>query len=196
MHTSKNASKILKKDLLKRIDLIKKVMNDKKFNEFLEQAVNRMKYTIQANKTIFSAGNGGSFASSAHLTAELVGRYQKDRRSFKARALGADNSTLTCIANDFGYDQVFSRELQGTCEGYGNVCFAFTTSGNSENIRKLLYSCNINNVTSFLLTGKDGGECKDKADYQYIVPSNETALIQEIHDIFIHLLCERIDNEN
>ena len=144
--------------------------------------------------TLFWCGNGGSAADSQHIAAELVGRFKKNRRPLRSIALTTDTSVLTCIANDFGYDDIFARQIEALGRP-SDVLIAITTSGNSENIRCALLKANELGLTTIALLGKGGGICKDLADIALVIPSDTTARIQETHILIGHLLCEMIEQE-
>ena len=144
--------------------------------------------------TLFWCGNGGSAADSQHIAAELVGRFKKNRRPLRSIALTTDTSVLTCIANDFGYDDIFARQIEALGRP-SDVLIAITTSGNSENIRCALLKASELGLTTIALLGKGGGICKDLADIALVIPSDTTARIQETHILIGHLLCEVIEQE-
>lgn len=145
------------------------------------------------NKTIL-AGNGGSAADAQHIAAELVGRYGFDRPSIPSLALTTDTSNLTAIGNDYGYDQIFSRQLEGMGQE-GDIFIGISTSGNSENIVKAFHSAKKKGIATVALTGRDGGEMAKLADISLIVPSNSTPRIQESHILIGHILCDIIEKE-
>ncbi len=144
-------------------------------------------------KTIL-AGNGGSAADAQHIAAELVGRYGFDRASIPSLALTTDTSNLTAIGNDYGYDKVFSRQLEGMGQD-GDLFIGISTSGNSANIVNAFKSAKEKNITTVALVGKDGGEMAKLADISIIVPSNSTPRIQESHILIGHILCDIIEKE-
>lgn len=145
--------------------------------------------TLRNRKTIFWCGNGGSASESSHLATELIGRFKGNRSALPSISLNADTTAITCIANDFGYDEIFARQLSGLGKT-GDLLIVLSTSGNSSNVLKAVTQANLMGIQSIALLGKDGGFVKDKADYQIIVPSNETARIQEVHLLIGHTLCE------
>lgn len=141
---------------------------------------------------ILVAGNGGSAADAQHFVAELVGRYMKERRALAAIALTTDTSILTAVGNDYGFEQVFSRQVDGLgC--VGDVLVAISTSGNSRNLIRALEVARRKQVRSIALLGKDGGAMKNLADELVLVPSFHTARIQEAHQWIWHSWCELID---
>ena len=147
---------------------------------------------LKANKTIFWCGNGGSAAESLHLAAELIGRFSGNRAPLSSVALNADIAALTCIANDFGYSQIFSRQLDGLGKK-GDVLIVLSTSGKSENISNALIKAKELEIKSIAFLGKGGGEARDLADISFVIDSDETARIQEIHLFLGHLLCEIVE---
>lgn len=148
--------------------------------------------TLKQGNKVITCGNGGSAAEAQHLSTELIGRFKSNRRSLPALSLNADGSALTCIANDFGAEQVFSRQLQGIARP-GDCLVAFTSSGNSANIVKALEAARDLDIESVALLGKDGGQCKGLATKEFIVPADSTAVVQEIHLFLLHFFCEQIE---
>ena len=170
----------------------------KKFAPLLEKVEETGELIIQAlrNKNkILSCGNGGSAADALHLSEEFVGRYRGERPSLPAISLCADVTALTCIGNDYGFDQVYSRQLEGL-GNRGDVFVAFTTSGNSPNIIKALEVAKEKGLASILLAGKDGGRAKGLADREIIVPAQDSARIQEVHTFILHQWLEMVEYEN
>ena len=145
-------------------------------------------------KKTLLAGNGGSAADAQHIAAELVGRYGFDRPSIPSLALTTDTSNLTAIGNDYGYDYVFSRQLEGMGQE-GDLFIGISTSGNSKNIINAFLSAKKKGITTVALVGKDGGEMAKIADISLIVPSNSTPRIQESHILIGHILCDIIEKE-
>ena len=144
-------------------------------------------------KTIL-AGNGGSAADAQHIAAELVGRYGFDRPSIPSLALTTDTSNLTAIGNDYGYDKVFSRQLEGMGQE-GDLFIGISTSGNSQNIINAFESAKERGITTVALVGRDGGKMGSLADYAIIIPSNATPRIQESHILIGHIICDIIEKE-
>jgi D-sedoheptulose 7-phosphate isomerase len=138
-------------------------------------------------------GNGGSASDAQHIAAELVGRFVKDRVALPAIALTTDTSILTADSNDYGYENVFSRQIEALSKP-GDVVIGISTSGNSPNVVKALEVARILNCHTIGLSGRDGGEIKEIADINIIVPSSDTARIQEMHILIGHLLCEALDH--
>jgi D-sedoheptulose 7-phosphate isomerase len=132
-------------------------------------------------------GNGGSAADAQHLSAELVGRYRQNRKAFPAIALTTDSSALTSISNDYGFDTIFSRQLEALGKS-GDVVVAISTSGNSPNVLQALATAKKLGITSIGLTGKSGGKLRGSVDVCLSVPSDSTPRIQEAHSLIIHIL--------
>ena len=147
---------------------------------------------LERGGKILTCGNGGSAADALHMGEELVGRYDRDRRSLPAIALTAASTLLTCIPNDYSFEQVFSRQIEGLGRK-GDVLVAFTTSGKSPNVIRAIQTAKKRGVTTVALLGKGGGPTKGLADYEIIVDSNRTARVQEAHTLIMHLLLEIVD---
>jgi D-sedoheptulose 7-phosphate isomerase len=149
---------------------------------------------LKGGKTIFACGNGGSATDSMHLCEELVGRYRDNRRPLPAVSLNTDSSVLTCIGNDYGFDAIFSRQIEALGK-QDDILVGFSTSGNSENIALAFEKARAKGVTTILLSGKDGGKIKAIADHSIIIPSDNTARIQELHTFILHAWLELVENQ-
>lgn len=148
------------------------------------------------NHKILCCGNGGSAADSQHFSSELLNRYERERPSLPAIALTTDTSTLTSIANDYIYDEVFAKQIKALGQP-GDVLLAISTSGNSKNILRAIDVAHERQMRVIGLTGKDGGNMSDLLnadDYEIRAPSDVTARIQEVHLLVLHCLCDLIDN--
>ncbi|HUR35586.1 MAG TPA: SIS domain-containing protein [Vicinamibacterales bacterium] len=139
-------------------------------------------------------GNGGSAADAAHAAAELVGRFRRERRGYAAVALTADPSVLTSIANDYGYDRVFARQIEALGQP-GDIAFAITTSGESVNALRALDVARTLKLTTIALTGRDGGAAGRLADVHVNVPSESTPRVQEVHRTLLHVICDLVETE-
>jgi D-sedoheptulose 7-phosphate isomerase len=137
-------------------------------------------------------GNGGSAADAQHLAAELVGRFVRERAGLPAIALTTDSSILTAVGNDYGFEQVFARQIQALGQS-GDVAVAISTSGNSANVLEGVKEARKRNLKTIGLTGKDGGTLAQQADVAITIPSTSTARIQECHIAIGHLFCELVD---
>ena len=158
----------------------------------LEKVAHRLVEVYEADGRLFTFGNGGSAADAQHLAAELVGRYRRTRRPLAALALTVDPSVLTCIANDFSYDDVFARQVDGFVRA-GDMVIAFSTSGRSPNVVRGLDAARRQGATTVIFGGSGGGPAAAHADHALIVDSDRTARIQEMHLLLLHLLSERVD---
>ena len=150
--------------------------------------------TIKSGGCIFWCGNGGSASDSQHLAAELIGRFKNNREPYKSISLTADSSVITCISNDFGYENLFSRQLEGL-GNKGDLVITLSTSGNSINLKNLLEKAKEKGINSVAILGKGGGLVKDLADYTLIINSNNTARIQEVHILIGHIICQIVEEE-
>lgn len=148
---------------------------------------------IQGGK-IFFCGNGGSAADSQHLAAELTGRFIKDRRPLAAMALSTDTSALTCIGNDYSFDEIFARQVVGLGRK-GDLLIGISTSGKSRNVLRAIEEAKKLGMVSIGMLGRDGGQLKSLCDHSIVVPSDITARIQECHILIGHTLCGMIEQE-
>ena len=157
-----------------------------------EQVARRLVAIFEAGGRIFAFGNGGSAADAQHLAAELVGRFDRDRRPLPASALTVDPSVITCIANDYSFEDVFARQVRAVV-GKGDAVVAFTTSGTSPNVVNGLAASRERGATTVLFSGADGSPAASQADLVLAVPSTSTARVQEMHLLLLHLVVEEID---
>lgn len=148
--------------------------------------------TYAADGTLYTFGNGGSAADAQHFTGEMIGRYRRERRPLAAVTLSTDPSTLSCIANDYSYADVFSRQVTALART-GDVVAAFTTSGRSPNVVDALRAAKDNGARTVLFGGGDGGPAAEFADHALLVPSAITARVQEMHTFFLHAISEIVD---
>jgi len=177
---------VLLKDLLDKLD--------NSHNQAFFASASILAEALRQGNTIFWCGNGGSAAESSHLAAELIGRFRTNRRPLPSISLNSDTSVLTCIANDFGYEEVFSRQLEGLAKE-NDVLIVLTTSGRSENVLQALRRAKELGVITIGLLGKGGGPALDLVDQAIVIESNETARIQELHLLLGHTLCEYVEIE-
>ena len=154
------------------------------------------KYMVQAlenGNTIFWCGNGGSASDAQHLAGELVGRFVGDRKALKSISLNADSAVMTCIVNDYGYEHIFSRQVEGL-GSEGDLLVGITTSGNSHNVLNALAVANQKQMTTIGLLGKGGGKATSLVSEAIVINSNTTARIQEMHITIGHILCDLIED--
>ena len=161
----------------------------------IARAATMMAAALRAKRKIMACGNGGSAADSQHFAAELLNRFEMERPGLPAIALTTDTSTLTSIANDYDYKDIFSKQLRALAHD-GDVLLAISTSGNSPNVVRAIEAAHEHGVTVVALTGRDGGAIGPKlreTDVEIRVPARNTARIQEVHLLSIHCLCDLID---
>jgi D-sedoheptulose 7-phosphate isomerase len=164
-------------------------------SEPLARAAQRMVQCLMSEGKILACGNGGSAADAQHFSAELLNRFEMERPPLAAIALSTDTSTLTSIANDYDYNQVFSKQVRGLGHA-GDVLLAISTSGNSPNVMEAVRAAHDRHMTVVALTGKGGGKMADGLaadDIHICVPAERTARIQEVHLLCLHCLCDAID---
>jgi D-sedoheptulose 7-phosphate isomerase len=184
--------------LFKNIYEMQRILEFCEDNDNLSNLINYYEKTLKViikvlkrGNRVFIAGNGGSAADSMHFAGELAGRYYKSRRALNCEAL-LDVSVITCIANDYGYEFIFSKQLEGKMKK-GDVFIGLSTSGNSKNINNALTWCKNNGMISVSLLGKDGGQAKKLSKYTYIVNSNQTNTVQEFHKLILHSWAAYLD---
>ncbi|MGH8752097.1 MAG: phosphoheptose isomerase [Burkholderiales bacterium] len=161
----------------------------------IASAAERMAQCLMRDGKILSCGNGGSAADAQHFAAELLNRFEMERPGLAALALTTDTSTLTSIANDYSFDQIFSKQVRALGQA-GDILLAISTSGNSKNVIEAMHAAHERQMQVVALTGKSGGqmaETVNEGDIHICVPANNTARIQEIHLLTLHCLCDAID---
>lgn len=159
----------------------------------IEEIAEVCENALKQNHKILICGNGGSAADAQHIAAEFIGRFHNERISLPAIALTTDTSILTSIANDYSYEEVFSRQVEGLGQK-GDVFWGISTSGNSKNVNRAFYSARKKGLKTIGFTGKDGGQMANLSDLSLVIPSDITARIQEMHLLCAHIVCEIIDN--
>jgi D-sedoheptulose 7-phosphate isomerase len=166
---------------------------DQSFKEKIKRIADLMVNVLSNNKFIFWCGNGGSASDAQHLAAELMGRYKNNRRPLKSIALNADTSVITCISNDYSYEEIFKRQIDSLGSS-GDIFVGITTSGKSQNVLAAMQEAKKKSLIVIGLLGKGGGDAKNIADYSLVVPSDITARIQEMHIMIGHMLCDLIEH--
>jgi D-sedoheptulose 7-phosphate isomerase len=185
------------------IDIIKNELNSHK--ETVEKSIEQLIpvialasqiciETLRNGNKILICGNGGSASDAQHISAELTGRYKTQRKGLSAIALTTDTSALTAIGNDFGFEQIFSRQVEALAN-IGDLLIGISTSGNSQNIINALKVAKEMECKVLGFSGRDGGLMNEICDINVIVPSSDTPRIQEMHILIAHILCQAIDNE-
>lgn len=160
----------------------------------MEQAADKLVEVLRSGNKILLAGNGGSAADAQHIAAELTGRYLRSRKGLPAIALTTDTSALTAIGNDFGFEQIFARQVEALAVA-GDALIVYSTSGNSANIIAAVNLAKASGCLTIALTGASGGKLKDLVDTCFCMPSSETPRIQEAHAFVGHALCDLIDRQ-
>ncbi len=158
----------------------------------VERVARRLIEAFEAGGRAYTCGNGGSAADAQHLAEELVGRFKRNRRPLPAQSLSVDSSVLTCIANDYSFDEVFERQVRGFVRA-GDVVIGFTTSGRSPNVVRALAAARELGATTVLFGGGDGWPASEHAEHALVVPSSETARVQEMHVLLLHVILEQVD---
>jgi D-sedoheptulose 7-phosphate isomerase len=163
--------------------------------EIITTAARTLGQVIGRGGRVFVCGNGGSAADAQHFAAELIGRFEKERRPFPAVALTTDTSILTAVSNDYAYDRIFTRQLQGLAAS-GDVLVGISTSGNSGNVVEAVDMARELGLATIVLCGRDGGRLKGRADHVIIAPSDNTARIQEAHALILHFFAAVVEEMN
>lgn len=181
--------KLIKQRISDSITLKQGLLENDKLINTIASLANEIVNCIGSGCKLVICGNGGSASDALHFAGEIVGRFVKERRAWPAVVLNADVATMTAIANDYGYDDVFARQAEGHVKP-GDVFIGISTSGNSENVYRAMLKAKEIGATTVCLVGKDGGKIGREADLSIIVPCNVTARVQECHITIIHILCE------
>lgn len=163
------------------------------FYKSIKVGIDLIKETIINDSNIFLCGNGGSASDCQHFAAELVGRFKKDRRPYKAIALTTDSSLLTCISNDFSFENIFSRQLNAFGEK-NDLLISISTSGESINVVNAINEAKNLGMNTLSFLGGEGGLAKKISKFNILVPSSSTARIQEVHILIIHIICQAIED--
>ena len=162
--------------------------------EAVSEVIDVQVEALKKGKKVLIAGNGGSAADAQHFAGEFVGRFLKERAGLPAIALTTDSSVLTCVANDYGYDKVISRQIEAL-GNEGDVFIGISTSGNSENIIEAVNEAKKRGIITVGLLGKDGGKLAEICDYVMLVSLQETPRVQEFHTMTVHMMCEMVEEK-
>ena len=173
-------------------DVLQAAIDDPRFTAAVTGIAERIAGSLRNGGKVLLAGNGGSAGDAQHIAAEIVGRYKKDRPAYAAIALTTDSSALTAIGNDYGFEQVFSRQVEGLGQR-GDVLLAITTSGHSPNILAALKAARSQGLVTVGFTGAKGAALAASCDHLLVVPSEDTAVIQQIYMAFAHGICGVIE---
>ncbi|MCE3040316.1 D-sedoheptulose 7-phosphate isomerase [Helicobacter anatolicus] len=183
--------KFIEEELDKHLDV---AQNMQRMLPEILKVLELLESALKNGNKILICGNGGSAGDSQHFAAELTGRYKKERKAMAAIALNTDTSALTAIGNDYGYEHVFSRQVEALASA-GDVLFGISTSGNSKNVILAMQTAKNKQCHTIALSGRNGGEMKNLADLNLIVPSDDTPRIQEMHIFIIHTLCGLLERD-
>ncbi len=179
------------KNFLNESAALKKIVADTLSNQ-IQEAIEVIKNSLNNGGKLLLMGNGGSAGDAQHIAAELIGRYKKERKSVPAIALTVDTSILTAIGNDYGYDHVFSRQIEGLAQKE-DIVLGISTSGNSKNVIRAIHTAKNIGAQTIGLLGNQGGAVKEIVDIAIVVPSSDTARIQEVHITIGHIICEILE---
>lgn len=179
--------------LMQSLETLQGFMGDDQNVQNIESAAKLIADSFENGGKVLSCGNGGSFCDAMHFAEELTGRFRKDRRALPALAM-SDGSHMSCVANDFGYDMVFAKYVEGFGQ-QGDCLLAISTSGNSPNVIKAVELAKSKQMNVIALTGKSGGQLAELSDISFIVKSQITDRIQEVHIKIIHMLIEGIERQ-
>lgn len=168
------------------------ILNNPELLQTIQEVADTMITALRSGNRVLWCGNGGSAADAQHLAAELSGRFYYDRPPLNSEALHCNTSYLTAVANDYGYELIYSRMIDGACK-QGDVLVGISTSGNSKNILNAFRKARELGVITVAMTGKTGGEMRQVADYLLNVPSMDTPRIQESHIMLGHIVCEIVE---
>ena len=170
------------------------ILLDKSLHKVIYNSIDVIVNAFQSGNKVMFCGNGGSAADAQHLAAELSGRFYKDRKALPSDALHCNTSYLTAVANDYSYDVIYSRLVDGTMNS-GDVLIGLSTSGNSKNIINAFTTAKENKIITIALTGESGGNMGTLVDYLINVPSTDTPRIQEAHIMIGHIICELVESK-
>jgi D-sedoheptulose 7-phosphate isomerase len=184
-------AKITKRALLDHIECHRRVVDDQV--DGIVEIAQHLAAVLLRSGTVWICGNGGSAADAAHLATELVGRFRREREGWRVAALGTNVPLLTALANDFGYDEAFARELKALGRP-GDVLVAISTSGASSNILAVVGAAREAGLSTVAVTGRDGGALAAQVDLVFHAPSDETPRIQEVHATFWHIICGLLED--
>ena len=184
---------LIKQRISDSIEVKQQLLENEELINRVAELANEIVYSIANDGKIVLCGNGGSASDALHFAGEIVGRFVKERKAWPAVVLNADVASMTAIANDYGYDDVFARQAEGHVK-LGDVFIGISTSGNSENVYRAMLKAKDIGAKTACLVGKDGGKIGREADLSIIVPCNVTARVQECHINIIHILCEMAED--
>ena len=184
----------IKKIIQSSIDVKTAVLENSHLLKTILTITDVMVAALKSDRRIYFCGNGGSAADAQHLAAELTGRFYTDRKALAAEALHCNTSYLTAVANDYGFDEIYARMIEGIAQE-GDVLVGLSTSGNSKNIINAFEKAKVQNVITVSFTGETGGVLKPLSNYCINVPSSDTPRIQETHILIGHIICQLVEEK-
>lgn len=187
-----NTKELIIQRLMDSIDVKKQNINDDALISMVAEIANELTEVLKRGNKLIICGNGGSASDALHFAGEIVGRFQKERSAWPAIVLNADVATMTAIANDYGYEEVFARQVEGHAK-QGDLFLGISTSGNSKNVLRAVKVAKKMGITTAAFLGKDGGKIAKEVDYPVIVRCNNTARVQESHINLVHSICEIVE---
>lgn len=186
--------KLIKERITESIEVKQALLSNDELLNKVSQLADEISSCIQNGGKLVLCGNGGSASDALHFAGEIVGRFQRERNAWPAVVLNADVATMTAIANDYGYEDVFARQAEGFVTE-NDILIGSSTSGNSENVYRAVKVAQAKGAKTAAFLGKDGGKIGRKVDYPLIVPCMNTARVQESHITLIHIICELVENK-
>jgi len=184
---------MLKNSFLDTQKLLLKIIDDQEIEKAWRQSIQKIQEMLLGGGTIYCCGNGGSYCQALHLAEELTGRYKKERAPIAALALG-EASHMTCVSNDYSFDEVFARQLEALGRS-GDVLLCLSTSGNSKNLIQAVNVAREKSIYTLAFLGRDGGELKKIVDKSILIPHQESDKIQELHLLLIHQLVQKLESD-
>ena len=185
----------IKNHFLEHKKVIHLLLNNKKIQEKILKASNLIELALRNNNKLMIAGNGGSAADAQHIAAEFIGKLNFRRKALPAIALTTDTSIITSVSNDYNFNQIFSRQIEGLGKS-GDIFIGITTSGKSKNILAAIKSAKKKKIKVITLTGKKGNFLKNYSDVCIVIPSDNTQIIQEMHITILHIICEIVEQSS
>lgn len=183
------------KDIIEQsVQLKEKLLNDASLHEDLLNVSEKVVATFKKDGKVFFCGNGGSAADAQHLAAEFSGRFYTDRDPLFAEALHVNGSYISAVANDYSWEEVYSRLVKAKCRK-GDILFAISTSGNSPNVINAVQQAKIQDTLTIGFTGEKGGKLKEECDICFSIPSQDTPRIQECHILIGHIICQMVEEK-
>lgn len=183
----------IRNEIQESINVKQRILNDPVIVQIISEAAECMTYALKNGGKILVCGNGGSASDALHIAGEIVGRFQKERPAYAAIALNSDPAVITAVSNDYDFDQVFARQVEGLMTDK-DVLLGLSTSGNSANVIHAFEKADEIGGKKILMSGKSGGKLRDMADIAIVVPSDVTAHIQEAHECVYHILCGLVED--